>query len=71
MALRCGYTMSRRLTYPLCRLDNVWQLVPESGHYSGYKTPGKNIYVADLSGQVTNVPGLRQNGLRMIRARCV
>ncbi len=45
--------------------------VEGSGHYSGYKIPGKNIYVADLSGQVTTVPGLRQNGLRMIRARCV
>jgi hypothetical protein len=65
------FLVKRKFSDLLCRLDNVWDLVPESGHYSGYKTPGKNIYVTDLSGQVTTVPGLRQNGLRMIRARCV
>lgn len=37
-----------------------------------FKTDGSsNIYVADLSGQVTSMPGLRVNGKRGVRARLV
>jgi hypothetical protein len=31
----------------------------ENGHFSGWTSMGSNIYVADLSGQVTDVPGLQ------------
>ena len=44
-----------------------WKAFKTSGACAGGSTC--NIYVADLSGQVTDVPGLQLNGARATRAR--
>lgn len=52
------------------RTDGVWSPTPQSGHVSGYRTMGKNVFVADLSGQgVSSITGLQLDGVRAIRAR--
>lgn len=52
------------------RYDNVWSPVQEGGHVSGYMAVPPNVYVADLSSMgLSDVPGLRVNGRRAIRAR--
>jgi hypothetical protein len=53
------------------RLDGVRTLRAEAGHTSGYNESffAPNIWVADVKGQVTDVPGLQLDGQRATRAR--
>ena len=51
------------------RLDGAWSPRPQSGHTSGRAIGGGNIYVADVAGQVDDVPGLQLDGVRATRAR--
>ena len=55
------------------RLDGKWGPRQESGHVSGYNASflhlQKNVWVADISGQVDEVPGLQIDGVRATRAR--
>jgi hypothetical protein len=52
------------------REDGQWAPTPEADHVSGYMSPQKNIYVANLASYgFSTINGLRADGLRMIRAR--
>merc|ERR1712167_317500 len=56
------------------RLDAQWSEHQESGHTSGRsgRKPAeddKNIWKANIAGQVTEVPGLQLDGKRATRAR--
>jgi hypothetical protein len=51
------------------RSDGKYDAKPQSGHFSGRKTAGMNIYSADVHGQVKSVPGLQLDGVRATRAR--
>ena len=51
------------------RLDGAWSLTAQVGHTSGRVVPPDNIWVADVGGQVDEVPGLQIDGARATRAR--
>jgi len=51
------------------RTDGVWDPRADKGHTTGRKNAGRNVWVADVAGQVTSVPGLQLNGARATRAR--
>jgi hypothetical protein len=51
------------------RLDGVYAPTAQSGHTSGRAVGPMNIYVADVKGQVDEIPGLQIDGVRATRAR--
>jgi hypothetical protein len=54
------------------RSDGVWDPSYETGHVAGRHAPGPNVWSTSLAGTQfasNGVPGLRQDGVRMIRAR--
>eukprot|EP00966_Prymnesium_polylepis_P319550 7375996-Prymnesium_polylepis.1 len=51
------------------RLDGQWSLRAEQGHTSGHVLTPDNVWVADIAGQVDDVPGLQVDGVRATRAR--
>ena len=52
------------------RIDGVWGPRSEKGHTTGrVLVPARNVWVANVKGQVAKVPGLQLDGVRATRAR--